>query len=85
MPAKTISVDQETYNLLASAKRGRERFSSVIKRSLNAPRTGQYLLDRLDQLCFEESTLDALERIVAQRRDYPARVKALDTDAKSVS
>jgi predicted CopG family antitoxin len=72
MPGKTINVDPEAYRLLATARRGRESFSSVIKRHFKQAPTAQTLLASLGQVALSDETLDIAEEIVRQRHQSPA-------------
>lgn len=78
MAVKTITIDMEAYGLLAAQKRGNESFSRVIKRRLRPERTAAALLARLPELALEEATLDAIDRLVAARRESPACSPSFD-------
>jgi predicted CopG family antitoxin len=68
MAVKTITIDMEAYEALASRKREGESFSRVIKRTLASERyTAANLLERLDTITFAPTTLDAMEESVASR------------------
>ena len=70
---KTITIDLESYDLLAARKRPGESFSRVIKRTLRDERyTASHLLDHVDEILLAEDTLAALETVVNEReRDRP--------------
>ncbi|MFW5689534.1 MAG: antitoxin VapB family protein [Spirochaetota bacterium] len=68
MAVKTITIDMEAYEALASRKREGESFSRVIKRTLASERyTAANLLEHLDKITFSPTTLDAMEESVASR------------------
>ncbi len=67
MAVKTITIDMEAYDLLAGEKRGNESFSRVIKRKFRSARTARALLERLDEVCFSDSTLTGLNKVVRAR------------------
>jgi|YNPNPStandDraft_1061719.scaffolds.fasta_scaffold03564_2 predicted CopG family antitoxin len=71
MAVKTITIDTDAYDLLAAQKRGQESFSQVIKRRLRPSRTAANLLERLDEVCVSEETLNRLEEIVHAREESP--------------
>ena len=78
MAVKTITIDMEAYDLLASQKRGNESFSRVIKRRLRPENTASALLRRLDDVLLDEDTLDRLEDLVAARADSLIASQPLD-------
>lgn len=73
MAVKTITIDVESYELLAARKRPGESFSRVIKRTLQDERyTASHLLEHIDEVLLAEDTLAALETVVNEReRDRP--------------
>ena len=73
MAVKTITIDLESYELLAARKRPGESFSRVIKRTLRDERyTASHLLEHIDEVLLAEDTLAALETVVNEReRDRP--------------
>ena len=73
MAVKTITIDLESYELLAARKRPGESFSRVIKRTLQDERyTASHLLEHIDEVLLAEDTLAALETVVNEReRDRP--------------
>lgn len=77
MAFKTITIDLEAYELLRSGKSTGQSFSQVIKSRMKRGGTGLDLAAALDRLAVEETTLDAVERVVKSRRRSPARRPAL--------
>jgi len=62
MAVKTITIDMESYSLLASRKRSGESFSKVIKRTLGEEgKTGKNLLLHLKDLNISDEFLDHME------------------------
>ena len=76
MAVKTITIDMEAYDLLASRKRPGESFSKVIKRTLRAGTcTALEFLDRLDAVLLDDATLDGIEVQIRNRAtDFPSEV-----------
>ena len=76
MAVKTITIDLESYELLAACKRPGESFSRVIKRTLRDERyTASHLLEHLDDVLLAEDTVEAVEALVDEReRDVPGPV-----------
>ena len=65
MAVKTITIDIEAYEKLASEKKANESFSQAIKRILNSRKmTADKLLKSLDKLALSEDALTHVERIV---------------------
>ena len=73
MAVKTITIDIESYSLLASRKRSGESFSKVIKRTLGEEgKTGKNLLIHLNDINISYDYLNKMEDIVADRKaSYP--------------
>ena len=73
MAVKTITIDMESYELLAARKRPGESFSRVIKRTLRDERyTASHLLEHLDEVLLAEDTVTAIEAVVKEREhDQP--------------
>ena len=73
MAAKTITIDMEAYELLASRKGPGESFSKVIKRTFRDERyTAENLSAHLKELSLSKEALDAVERVIGERdRDFP--------------
>jgi len=75
MAVKTITIDIDAYDRLASLKRSGQSFSQVIKEHLPAPgSTGHDLLARLDETAVSDETLAEVERVVRDRTPHPVRV-----------
>lgn len=68
MAVKTITIDLEAYETLSRHKRPGQSFSQVIKEKLGPVKTGAGLLRAVKQLRLSEDTLDAMERVVVQRK-----------------
>lgn len=66
MATKTITLELDAYEKLRAAKRGRESFSSVVRRVVipDAPRSGAELVSliRARGPLFSDHELDAMER-----------------------
>jgi predicted CopG family antitoxin len=72
MAVKTITIDMEAYEILVKAKRGKESFSQVIKHTLNQKRkTARNLLEHLDEVVLNDSTLDSVDELIKHRKDSP--------------
>jgi predicted CopG family antitoxin len=70
MAVKTITIDMEAYEILLKAKKGKESFSKVIKKTFMPQRkTARNLLENLDTILLENDTLDAVEEIVKERNN----------------
>lgn len=81
MAVKTITIDMEAYEILVQAKDGRESFSQVIKKTLSQKRkTARNLFDHLDDLLLEDTTIDAVERLIDSREDSLTDSPRLDGD-----
>ncbi|MCK5153605.1 MAG: antitoxin VapB family protein [Spirochaetales bacterium] len=76
MAVKTITIDMESYSLLASRKRSGESFSKVIKRTLGEERkTGKNLLLHLKDISVSNDFLDNMDEMAAERKaEYPEDV-----------
>ena len=71
MAVKTITIDLESYELLAARKRPGESFSRVIKRTLRDERyTASHLLEHLDEVLLAEDTVTAIEQVVNERERH---------------
>ena len=74
MASHTITLDDEAYSLLSELKQERQSFSDVIKQRLaRRPAPSHPLLDILRRKPLAESTLDAIDEVIADRRKSPAR------------
>jgi predicted CopG family antitoxin len=77
MAVKTITIDQDAYQLLVQHKRPGQSFSVVIKEHLGPRKTAAALLRVLPSLTFKEETLDEIEAHVKDRRRHVARIPRL--------
>jgi len=68
MAVKRITIDLEAYEALAGEKRPGQSFSQVIKQHFGCRPTGRKLAELLRTTSFSESTLDAIEAVVQDRR-----------------
>jgi predicted CopG family antitoxin len=73
MAVKTITIDMDAYEALRRHKRGGQSFSDVIKEHFRGRTTGQTLLNATGTVSLHESTLNEIDRIVAERAQEPAR------------
>lgn len=80
MAVKTITIDIEAYNLLASEKRAKESFSKVIKRRLKPVHTADNLLRNLDKVMLSDSTLDKTEEIIRARNESMANSPVIEKE-----
>ena len=80
MAVKTITIDIEAYNLLASDKRVQESFSKVIKRRLKPVHTADNLLRNLDKVMLSDSTLDKTEEIIRARKESMANSPLIEKE-----
>lgn len=80
MPVKTLNVDMDAYDLLASDKRAGESFSKVVKRRMKGAHTASDLLRNIDRLLLEGSTLDDLDSLVRVRNHSSAKSLTWDDD-----
>jgi predicted CopG family antitoxin len=68
MAVKTITIDMEAYEILLKAKKGKESFSKVIKKTfLPQRKTARNLLENLDTILLSDETLDAVDKMVKER------------------
>jgi predicted CopG family antitoxin len=74
MSTKTISVDLAAYEALQRRKRRGQSFSDVIKEHFGPVATGETLLGLSADQFLREETLDELDRIMAERRAFSARL-----------
>jgi predicted CopG family antitoxin len=74
MATKTISLELDAYEKLLAAKRGRESFSSVVRRAIlsNSKKTGEAMLDMLRSrsVLLDEEELDTVEK-ASGKKDIP--------------
>jgi predicted CopG family antitoxin len=74
MAVKTITIDMEAYQTLASHKRPGQSFSDVIKERLGPIMTVARFKERIKQVPLSDELLDNLEHIVADRKKSPVRI-----------
>jgi predicted CopG family antitoxin len=77
MAVKTITIDMEAYDLLASRKKEGQSFSEVIKQELGGAMSARELRTALSSICLDPDTLKAVEKQVRRRRKSPARAPKL--------
>jgi predicted CopG family antitoxin len=77
MAVKTITIDLEAYELLARQKKPGQSFSQVIKERFGGAVTGAELLRRIASTRMSSEALDAVDRVLARRRDDHARAARL--------
>ncbi|MDP8215395.1 MAG: antitoxin VapB family protein [Candidatus Euphemobacter frigidus] len=80
MAVKTITIDIEAYNLLASEKMAKESFSKVIKRRLKPVHTADNLLRNLDKIMLSDSTLDKTEELIRARKESMANSPVIEKE-----
>lgn len=75
MAVKTITIDMEAYETLSRHKRSGQSFSDVIKERFGSPMTVGRFKKRLTHLPpLSPSVIDAIDRVVAERKRSPVRV-----------
>jgi predicted CopG family antitoxin len=78
MAVKTITIDLEAYDRLARLKRKGQSFSQVIKEHVpEKAGTGRDLLLALEGGRAAEDFLDAVDRLVRERKKSPFRAPRL--------
>jgi len=77
MAVKTITIDMDAYEALRRHKREGQSFSTVIKKHFSGGRTGRVLKRSLEELKLSESTLDAVDCVIAERSKDTPRVPSL--------
>jgi len=78
MAVKTITIDLEAYDRLARLKSEGQSFSQVIKEHIPEKRsTGRDLLEAIRGASFSDDFVEAMEKIVGERRKSPARAPRL--------
>ena len=79
MAVKTITIDMEAYEILVKAKKGKESFSQVIKNTLNQKsKTARNLIEHLDEVALNDSTLDSVDELIKHREDSPISSPKID-------
>jgi predicted CopG family antitoxin len=77
MAVKTITIDMEAYELLSRQKQPGQSFSQVIKQRFGATKTAADLLRSAATVRMSREALDAVDKVVARRRDDLAKVPKL--------
>ena len=77
MAVKTITIDREAYEALASRKRPGQSFSEVIKERFHRRGTGRDLAEAIASNPLALATIDAIDAVVRTRRRHPARAPKL--------
>lgn len=73
MAVKTITIDLEAYAALSRHKGKGQSFSQVIKAHFGPEPTAGRFLARVRKIRISADALDAMERVVKDRRLSPAR------------
>lgn len=75
MSGKTITLDEEAYEILSRHKREGQSFSDAVKEALGPRprRTARDLLAALQDVKISEETLDRIEQQIQARRQDPPR------------
>ncbi len=77
MAVKTITIDMDAYEALRRRKREGQSFSAVIKEHFSGGPTGRVLKRSLEELNLSESTLEAVDCVIAERSKDSPRVPTL--------
>jgi predicted CopG family antitoxin len=77
MAVKTITIDTEAYEALARHKKPGQSFSQVIKMHFGRLRKGRDLKAAVKRATLSEETLEAVDRLVANRQSSVARSEPL--------
>jgi predicted CopG family antitoxin len=77
MAVKTITIDMDAYEALRRHKREGQSFSKVIKEHFSGGPTGRVLKRSLVELKLSESTLEAVDCVIAERSKDSPRVPTL--------
>ena len=78
MAVKTITIDVEAYERLASFKKAGQSFSQVIKEHFPEKRsTGSDLLEAIGRADFSDEFVEIMDQIIADRARSPARAPKL--------
>jgi len=73
MATKTISIDMEAYRRLKGARRGKESFSTIIKRTVRPPFDVDKYLKSLDQSPLSDTSVKAIEKQIKTRHTSSKR------------
>ena len=81
MAVKTITIDMEAYERLASLKKEGESFSRLIKRIVSTKRsTAADLMKNLPRIALSGETLERLDEVVRERDlHYPDAISFDET------
>jgi predicted CopG family antitoxin len=77
MAVKTITIDMPSYNILSRHKKEGESFSDVIKARFRPLPTVREFRETLKTVRLSEDTLDAIDEIIRDRANHPARAVKL--------
>lgn len=77
MATKTISLDHDAYEALASRKRRDQTFSELIRAHFGRRTTGAELETALADIKHSEDALEGIEEQIRTRRKSPVRVPEL--------
>ena len=77
MAVKTITIDTEAYEALARHKAAGQSFSQVIKAHFGRLRNGRDLRAAIERAALSDETLEAVDRLVADRLASLARSASL--------
>ena len=77
MAVKTITIDMQAYEILSRHKKEGQSFSEVIKEHFGPQPTAGRFRERIRTVRFSDQFLDAVDRIVTERRKSPARAARL--------
>lgn len=78
MAVKTITIDMEAYEALASRKKPGQSFSDVIKERFGPPRNARMFRRVLGEVgSLSTRTLDAVDSQIGSRKRSRARIVAL--------
>jgi predicted CopG family antitoxin len=77
MAVKTITIDMEAYGVLSRYKRDGQSFSQVIKEHFGRQMTVGRFRERLRNTRVSEDFLEAVDRVIRDRKNSPARAARL--------
>ena len=73
MAVKTITIDMQAYEILSRHKKEGQSFSEVIKEHFGPQPIVGRVRDRMRSIRFSDEFLDAVDKIVKDRKKSPAR------------